>query len=478
MKNRFLHRDAKLTELSKSRFIIGIFLGVFFSVTFYSFLYLIRETFRVISVTETYEIWTLSDCEVSFYNLFFAFFAVIFGQSVCFAFVFDRPRPLFGNLHYRHTSIVNSQRALNWYFLNWISRLALIFGLFFGVTIKGGYYVFSLYPDYCYVFVLIIIFLFYQTWNTIRAQFKQRSVKWFLISVLIVSSFAIGLSRVNVINYKAINSIVQSKNINSKYLLDVPEAEYYRRPEKRSLVEHIYIVQEKNQAEDADPVIIADNKVVALNNLDSIIKQWQSERDEAEIPFMTYCLHINKTVRMEFFNKLKNEFFKLGVYRFTFAVTPVNPEFDKRYYRDMVFSISMYDYANASPQDLQDLVDTIKQIKNIIEVKSSGNNSYIVNGNQVSEKQLTSCFYNLISNDPDYLIEFYINDHDVFSSYLRVYNSSIQAVSNLRNKYSLENYQVEYGDYDAEEMTHVRELFPLRRAEMTDKMIELLDGGE
>ena len=44
--------------------------------------------------------------------------------------------------------------------------------------------------------------------------------------------------------------------------------------------------------------------------------------------------------------------------------------------------------------------------------------------------------------------------------------------------YEVITYQVEYRDYDTEEMTHVRELFPLRRAEMTDKMIELLDGGE
>ena len=139
--------------------------------------------------------------ELYFYNLFFSFIAVIFGQSICLNFWINRPKTFLTKLNYRKTSILNDQGILNNSFINWFAKFATLFLLFFSVMTKG-YYVFSFYPDYNYFFILIIIVLYLQSWNTTRLTFKNRSIKWFLISALILSGLAFLISQINIIDYK------------------------------------------------------------------------------------------------------------------------------------------------------------------------------------------------------------------------------------------------------------------------------------
>jgi len=223
-----------------------------------------RESFRILSVTEKYDLWVLTDKEVNFYNLFFAFLSVIIGQSVCFVFWFDQPKKIFGIRNHRKTAIVNDQRFLNWYFLSWFIKLAVVFGLFFGFTFHGSWHVFSLYPDYNYVFILIIITLFLQTWNTIRSTYIRKSLKWLFVSIIFVSVLSFGLSKINLTNYNVINKSILSKNIHYRYKLDLPFSAIYERPEKLSLIEDINVVFSKDDKVSSKPIIVADNKEIRL----------------------------------------------------------------------------------------------------------------------------------------------------------------------------------------------------------------------
>ena len=205
MLNRnFLHTETKLFKIPKSRLIIGLLAGLFFAFCFYAFMYLTRESFRFVSLTEDYDLWILTDKEVGFYNLFFAFVSVIFAQSISFSFWFDKPQNIFSKRKFQRILIRKDQSALNTYFLFWFSELAVIYGLTFGSTYIGGFYVFSFYPKYNYIFVFIILVLFLQTWNSIRRINKKQSLKWLFISMLVVSTIAFGLSKVNLIDYKSI----------------------------------------------------------------------------------------------------------------------------------------------------------------------------------------------------------------------------------------------------------------------------------
>ncbi len=198
-------------EIPKSQLIIGLVVGLLYAFAFYSILYMSREIFRVFTFQFKNELLILTAKEVYFYNLFFAFIAVILAQSVCFNYWFSRPRRMFEVRHYRKTMIVHDQSVLNWYFLSWFSKLAVSFWIMFGLAFYNGFDVFSFYPDYKFMFILIVIVLFLQTWNSIRLTFKRHSFKWMLLTAFVISVLAFGLSRINLIDYKAINKIYTSK---------------------------------------------------------------------------------------------------------------------------------------------------------------------------------------------------------------------------------------------------------------------------
>nr|WP_320119527.1 hypothetical protein [uncultured Marinifilum sp.] len=473
MKKRIINIDSKIFEIPRFRLITGILIGLFYSFAFYSFLYLIREVFRILSVTEDYDLWILTDKEVYFYNLFFAFISVIISQSVCFTFWFDRPRKFFEKRHYRKTTIVNDQRVLNWYFLSWFSKLAIVFGIMFGLAFHGGFYVCSFYPDYNYIFILIIIVLFLQTWNTIGLTFKRKSLKWMLLTGVIISIIAFGLSRINLIDYKAINHNYLAKNIHNNYSLELPETNSYERLFQRSLIENIYVVKSKSQNEN-EPFIVVENKKIDLNELNDKIMDWQSVRSEYEIPHMVYQLHIDKTIKMGFVNQLKNELAKSGVTRIAYAVVPINPEYDIRYYKDFSFQTWLPNWYSDwfNPKEIY---DDINRTRNIIEIKQGTSGKCFINDKTVENDKIKQILKHLITNDLDYIIKFHVNDSVEFSDYFRVISYSREVINELRNEYSKETYSEQFDWLDFEKEKEVKRKYPLRIFELTTDFKKMIN---
>lgn len=436
---------------------------------FYSFLYLSRELFRILSVTDTYDIWFLSEKEVSFYNLFFAFISVIIAQSIFFTLIFERPRKFYEKKRYLRISIVNDQRVLTWSFLSWFSKLAALFGLWFGFSIHGGFYVLSLYPDYKYLFVLLIVVLFFQTWNTIRLMFKKFSLRWLITSIIIVSISSFGLSKINLIDYKSINDIFTNKNLFLKYNLEPPESSYHVPLEKRSLVENIYFVRDFNFQNICEPIIIIDNKKVAFDELFQEIKLMQLANNEVDVLFMVYQLHIDRRIEMKHINKLKQELSKAGVLKIAFAVIPYKPEYDIRFYQNHSVPLRLVDYNSEYFKPL-DIENELKKYSNIINIEISKKGEIYVNDTLIIEKNLKHKIKTLIKNNSNYLIKYSYNDEVIFSNYLSTYSYTKSAVYELRNEFSLEKYNQEYDSIIYEQQREVDEIFSFRIFELTNEI--------
>lgn len=475
MLNRsFLHTETELFKIPKSRLIMGLFSGLFFAFCFYALLYLARESFRILSLTDDYDLWILTDKEVSFYNLIFAFISVIFAQSICFAFWFDRPLKLLSKRKFQRKTIVNDQRALNTYFLFWFSELAIVFGLIFGLTYQGGFYTFSLYPKYNYVFVLIIFVLFLQTWNTIRRTNKKHSLKWMFISLFIVSTIAFGLSKVNFIDYNEINNIALQKNIPYKYNLELPESNCYEsKSEVRYLTKHIYVVRNK-QNENSIPQIFVDNQEVTLANLFKNISDFQATKNESDILMCTYQLHIDKTIKMKFINELKKELANSNAVRIAYAIVPTNTKYDKRFYKDYSLGVRLPKY-DSENYKLENAYKELKKYKNIIEIKTTDSIEYQINGVTCSVENLKQLIKEKIESNPNYIVKFYINDNVDFSVYFNVISKTKKAVNELRNEYALKTYSKEFEDIESEEMNETIDKYAFRIFEITNEMKKQLE---
>ena len=160
--SRFLHKD--IIAIPKSKLVTGIVTGVAFSLCLYLLLYMSRESLRIFSFTEQFELWILSTKEVWFYNLFIAYISAIFGQSVCMSWWFNYPSKRYGKYKKSLNPVINDLFNLNSFTLSWISKMALVWALFFGWTSFEGHYVIPLYPYYIHVFILIIVVLFFNSW--------------------------------------------------------------------------------------------------------------------------------------------------------------------------------------------------------------------------------------------------------------------------------------------------------------------------
>jgi hypothetical protein len=473
LSKNFLHKEPDFIQISRFKIVVGILIGLFFSFAFYSFLYLIREVFRILSVTTTYDLWILTDKEVNFYNLIFAFISVIIAQSITLIFWFDRPRRISEYRNYKKISIINDQRALNWYFLSWFSKLAIVFGLFYGFTLHRSWYVFSLYPKYNYMFVLIIIVLFMQTWSTIRLTFIRNSLKWMFSSFILVSTLSFGLSKINLIDYKAINESILSKNIYSQYKLILPLSDIYQRAERPFLVEHIYVVCSKDDSLNLNPIIIVDNQEISLDSLHIKIRDWQSMRDEIEIPFVVYCLHIHKSIKMRFVSQLKNEMAKSGARKIAYAVIPMNHEYDKRYYQNYSFSMVL-PYYYSDWFCLKEILNDLNGIQNIIEIQQIESN-YFINDSLIDANQLKSTIKRRIQQNLDYVIKFYVNDSIEFTDYFKVLLSIKEAIYDLKNEYSENKYSKQYDLLNYDEENDVNQKFPFRTIEITTELKKIID---
>lgn len=473
---RSIHAEPELFKVQKSRLIFGLAAGLIFAFCFYALMYLTRESFRFVSLTENYDLWILTDKEVSFYNFIFAFISVIFGQSICFVFWFEKPLNLYSRKRFQYKAIVNDQKYLNSIFLFWFSEMAIIYGLSFGVTYQSGFYTFGFYPKYNYFFVLIILVLFFQTWNSIRKINKKNSMKWMLISLLMVSSIAYGLSKVNLIDYKSINSIALQKNIPLKYNLEVPESNCDESKfENRSMKQVIYVVRNKQKMY-STPQIFIDNVEVTINNLGSKILEFQSNKNESDIAMCIYHLYIDKTINMKFISELKNEMVKANALKIAFAFVPPNPEYDKRYYNNYSIRIRLPKYDSEN----YNLIDTYKKLnefENIIEVRNTDFGELIINGKTYWDDTIKQVIKESIKRNPNYIIKFHINYNVDFSVYFKLISKTKEAVDELRNEYSLLTFSKEFDDLNDGEMNETVNKYGFRIFDMTNELRKVLDGG-
>lgn len=453
-----------MISLTKIRIISGVVLGLLYSFSLYSFLYIMRESLRILSVTDDYDVWLLSREEVNFYNLVLAFISVIIGQSTCFWYWNDRPRKLLEKNKRLRISILNDQRVLNWFFLYVFFQLAVFYGYYFGFTIKGAFYTFSLYPDYKYLFILIIIVLFLNSWISILKIINGKRKFWFLASALVVSLISFSFSKINMIDYRAINAIILNKSVYNNFLLDLPEsnAEHLWYP---NFKEPIYLAMSKGSDKKSIPVIIINNYEVAFDDLPIVLSDLLSQIDEFRARFMAFRLIIHKGVPMQYVLRLQEELLKSGIHRVAYAIIPHNPEFDQRYYRDFSFNVRLPDF-KYTKDEIYKLVSEADGIKNVILIQHVDSRLYIINDSLVLADELTRFYENIIREDSNYIILYEVNEKKSLEDYLIVLTSYAKVLHSMRDEHSIITLGKSYYSLEIEQHKNVTEKYQYRLVEL------------
>ncbi|MFB6340588.1 hypothetical protein ACE1ET_02645 [Saccharicrinis sp. FJH62] len=466
LKKQFLHPDIKETGLTKPRIIAGVVIGFLFALSLYGLLYGSREALRYYSVGWDSNIWILKDTEVWFYNLFFAFLSFIFGQSVCFLFWFYRPKRIYEK-NRKRLSFINDQLNLNTFFMSWFAKLGFGFGLYYAT--ECNYLTFSLIPKYEFLFVLIIIVLFLHPWMSIRRYFKNNSLKWMGISFLIISGLSLGLSFINILNYKSLNKTVLKRNIPYTYHLELPETWYHVTDEKnRTYVDNIYLIKDSVQS---DSQLFYNELEIDLSELSKILKE-KAEADRT-FQFQYLQLSIDKKISMGYITQLIDNITKSGIYRLGFRILPKDRIFDDKYYFKEFFPLK------AMPTDsiyLQHLQTEKRSISNTINVKMIDNGDYEINNVGIPASGLKSYLSEEILKNTDYVVSILINDRSSYNSFMKIYDSVYQIIYEKRNEMSSLKYGEDFQYLDEEQMDSIRTVYPIRIDYLTTKIQNQMVG--
>jgi biopolymer transport protein ExbD len=463
MAKRFLDKENTNIKIYPTRFIAGIGIGLSFSFVLYSFLYLSRESCRLLSIMPSDTMWVLSAEERSFYNLVFAFLSLIVGQSMCLWFWLDRPRSFFGGRGTKRSRMINDQRVLNWYFLSWYSRLAMVFGGIFMMTFHGGFYVFSFYPDYRFLFVLVLLVLFLQSWNTILLTFRKRGLRWMLVSMLGISLLALALSKVELINYQAIDENYRKQNVFLNYDLDLVESDFYEGLSRSRLFKSVYLVHKKGRS---GPILIMDGKELAIPEFRQEILQWKSEQADYLMGLYACRLFIDRSIKMAFVDEVKAALSISGINRIAFAVVPKEREYDKRYYLNKVFliRIPLYygDNDSLAPSPPPPIFEESQHFDNVVEVINDEPAQFRLNEKKLNASELKEGFKAMIRKNSNYALQLKVDDAVTFEQYFAVLAALKFAVEELRLEYAQQKFQQDYDELDYEQRNKVEEKLPFR----------------
>jgi biopolymer transport protein ExbD len=471
MQKGFLMQKRYKPKSTRRRLIVGAILSVGFAVSFYSFLYVIREVLRVLSVNDYHDIWLLTDKAVSFYNLLFAFLALIFAQSVFIIIAYDKPRGIRQGRRYHRFSILNDQRVINLYFLDWFSKMAIFYWMLFGDIMKSGYMTFSLFPDYAFMFVLMILVLFFHTWITLRRCLGKPGLKWMLISFLIITAAAFALSRFNPVDYKAINRAVLSHNAFVMHNIELPETDECTEFRHSFYLKNLFVIESQNP-KDTIPILIIDNEQISIQELQEKIIASRSMYGEWDYPRLTIQIFADKDIPMKYVNQVREVLIKSKALRVAYAVVPETREYPKAYYRDMAV-LSKLPYC-CNDTCIQQQIDGLKDFSQIIDVYPL-NNMSVVNDSLIPLNQFNAHIKSLINENPDYVIVFHVSDKLRYADFITHYAEIRSAINDLRELESQKRFGKSIDDVNGIEAEEIKQKYALRVFEITDALSQHLE---
>ncbi|WP_396589923.1 hypothetical protein [Allomuricauda sp. R78024] len=466
----FLKESPNLIQKSNFTFFSGIIVGTCYAVTFYFLLYMSREILRVFHISDFFDIWILSEEEVNFYNLFYAFLSTILGQSICFSIWFERPKRIYEK-NYRHRmQIVTDHKVLNWFFLAWFSKLAVMYAVLFSTSYTSAdFYVFSFYPKYNYLFVLIIVVLFLQTWVGFLRKYKFIGFKWMLGSALIISLMSFGLSRINIVDYKSLNEYVLSKNIYHQHNLELPESDYFEIQNNQERIERIYMI-DIHDSLNSEPLLIMDSEYFSFETLPDKILEEKNRRWSGIRNSVQFQLNISPSIKMDYLQLLKKELANLNISYLSYGVVPKDFELDRKYYKNYMFSmVNQYHSKNFHGSEKGHFEILVELIHS---------NVYLLNNKQISASEFREHIKDLIKKHPDYVITISFNKDTIFKDYFFVVQNSFAAVLDLRNAQSIEVFGESYDELYYEKQKELIQEYPLRIIEVKKGAFPIFERHE
>jgi biopolymer transport protein ExbD len=437
-KNFFKKPNTLFLEIPKSKIFVGLFLGVFFALTFYILLQLFRKIIIVFdALLHNYELFLITEEANQFYNFLFAFIAVFFAFTMVFVYLLDSAKSFLSEKNYKIKAIINQQRLTNWFFLSWFSRIGYLIGL-----LALDYEGYNIYSENKYILILFVVVFFGQIWMSIRWFTKGNKFKWFVVVLLITLSLSFGLSHINVLNNELIDKSILSKNVLYKNNVHVVKSKMSTEITHRSLILNIVIPNKTNKVK-----LIVDGKEIELKDFEKGVFEYWKSISKAEKPFVRYVLFVDKNLKVKIIDDIKQRLIKIGGRRLYYAT------------KDNLKTPFYYKSYQGLGIHLNDYIPFNKASKEVA-ISILENGRYFFNGKTLFKVDLVKEIKRYFNREGIKALRIYRNKNITFYQYFQVLESSKEAINQLRNEFSQKGYATDYINLNNSQIKFIKEKYP------------------
>ena len=201
----FLRKKENI-HISRSRFLRAVLYGIATTLGVYTLLCGLREGFRTLDFLMSNGPTIFDDVTRNWQNVNFALISSVFGNSIFIGTIFMSP--VKGSiLKYKRLAILNDQIFLGGNFLYLFFKLFALFGIFAAISFDFNYL-----KEHMYIFVLLAIVLFLESWKHIIRVYKRKAYKLMIINLLAIVFVVFTVSKISIFNYKKIDAALLEKN--------------------------------------------------------------------------------------------------------------------------------------------------------------------------------------------------------------------------------------------------------------------------
>ena len=169
LKSNFIKPKLNIEFFGKTRFWVGLFLGLGLALSLFAFFSFFKLSLHHISYMSWMGYSMASPPETRFYQIIFAFIALLMGQYLFLEFTLARPKE-FLKRNIRNKSILHNSRFSSWNILFVGLKWTLGIGL---LSMSNVFSTFSFYGIGWWASILLVIWWHFFTWQGISRTFKN-----------------------------------------------------------------------------------------------------------------------------------------------------------------------------------------------------------------------------------------------------------------------------------------------------------------
>lgn len=432
---------------------LSFVVGLASAFTIYAFFYVLRESLRVLSFGFENYPNILSESDRNFYNIFFAGLSIIYANSIVVNFLFSKPQNVMNRFNSKRKRILNDQIFLSFNFSYLFTKIGLVFGVFSMCCMD-----FNFIPFFKPFSVLLLVVLYLETWKNLSRVFKKNRFQIQCIHLLIIVLLVFGLSRINIVDYNALDAISLSKNPK----IDLPHSAFFNDKGSRFDLE-IDLKLKINEHNELD-IYTKDKPKISLNEVAYFITQERASRRYELVPFLSVFISADKNMNIKHVKMLEAELFSVNQRKVIYEV--FNPEaiisrFDKRGIAKMITE-SFLEIKLNNEIPMPPILPDYSEYYHFDDTLQVTIQEHIkINGKGISQENLTNEFKKYIN--PKTLVLYNYKLDAKYQDYIHVLASHFSAAYQLRQSDQTIFIQNEYESNETYEIEQqlLKEKYPI-----------------